>query len=129
MEDRKMLFIPENKKKIEKIKKKYKNPELSDETANKIAQLQVVDKALSVASAAAGLTTVIDLLVPDPVVGLDEAALVAITSALKFAQSQVKSHITDLANEGNTEVNVDEVNKLSGQLINAAKAVKKSRTK
>ena len=81
---RETVVIPEKKRKIEKIKKKFNNPEMSDSTATKIASLEVTNNLLKAATITAGVVTVIDLFVPDPVFGLDEAALASITGLLKL---------------------------------------------
>ena len=79
---REKVFVSEKKSKIEKVKRKYKNMSMSDETANKIVKLNTLNKILKTATGAVGLITVIDFFVPDPVLGLDEAALTALTGLL-----------------------------------------------
>ena len=87
MDNREMLAITEDKKKIEKIKKRYKNLSMSDETASKIGKLEIANKVLS--------------------------AAMAISGALTFAKNRVDNHIDELAKSGDTRLQADEVNKLS----------------
>lgn len=124
---RETVFIKEDKKKIEKVKRKYKNMTMSDETAKKIVRLDTLNSILKTATASVGLVTVIDFFVPDPVLGLDEAALTAITGLLGYASSVVNNKIDDIATSNNAELKMEEITKLSGQLSDVASKVKKSR--
>ena len=124
MENRDLLVVSVDRKKIEKIKKKYKNMSMSDDAAAKIQKLEIVNRVLSAAVVASGIITTIDIIVPDPVFGLDEIILTAITGALKLAQKSVDKHIDELATEGTTRVNPDEVTNLSKQIIGIVKEIK-----
>ena len=124
---RETVFIKEDKKKIEKVKRKYKNMTMSDETAKKIVRLDTLNSILKTATASVGLVRVIDFFVPDPVLGLDEAALTAITGLLGYASSVVNNKIDDIATSDNAELKMEEITKLSGQLSDVASKVKKSR--
>ena len=124
---RETIFIPEKKKKIENIKNKYHNMSMSDSAASKIASLEATNNILRTATALAGVVTVIDFFVPDPVLGLDEAALTAITGLLGYASSVVNNKIDDIATSDNAELKMEEITKLSGQLSDVASKVKKSR--
>ena len=121
---REAVYVKEKKNKIDKIKKKYNNMYMSDETAAKIVRLDVANNVLKAATAAVGIVTVIDLFVADPVFGLDEVGLGAITGLLGYASSLVDNKIEKIANEEDASVQMDEVTKLSEQISNAAKAVK-----
>lgn len=125
---RETVVIPEKKRKIEKIKKKFSNPEMSDSTATKIASLEVTNSLLKAATITAGIITTIDVFTPDPVFGLDEAALASITGLLKYSSTLVENKIEDLANSDDTSIKMDEVTKLTEQLSNAASNVKRSRS-
>ena len=125
---RETLVIPEKKTKIERIKKKFNNPEMSDSTATKIASLEVTNSLLKAATITAGIITTIDVFTPDPVFGLDEAALASITGLLKYSSTLVENKIEDLANSDDTSIKMDEVTKLTEQLSNAASNVKRSRS-
>lgn len=122
-----MIVIEEDKKKIEKIKKKYKNLAMDDATASKINKLEITNKLLNSAMVLAGFATVIDFVIPDPILGLDEATLVAITTALKIVRIKIKKHINDLAISGETEIKQEDVVDLSKKLINIAENVKSNR--
>lgn len=126
---RSYICVGDDEKKIARIKKKYKNMEMSNETAGKIKKLEVANKILSAAMVASGIVTAIDLIVPDPVFGLDEAALTALTTGLATAKSTVKSHIDNLALEGSTEIQAEEVNKLTKAFTEVAKSVKSKKDK
>lgn len=129
MENRTTLIIPEKKKKIENIKKKYKNMQMSDTTAEKIEKLDITNKILKTATLAAGVITVIDIFTPDPVFMLDEAALAAITGLLKTSSTIVENKISELAKQGETSTSISEINEITNQIKNVKNAVKKSRNK
>ena len=124
---RETVFIKEDKKKIEKVKRKYKNMTMSDETAKKIVRLDTLNNILKTATGAVGLITVIDFFVPDPVLGLDEAALTALTGLLGYTSSVVNNKIDDIATSDNTKLKMEEITKLTGQLTDVASKVKNSR--
>ena len=126
---RETVMLKEKKSKVEKIREKYKNPNLSEADANKIARLETTNKILNGATAIAGVITVIDLFVPDPCFGLDEAALAALTGLLGGASAFVDNKIDKIAKEANADIQMEEVNKLSGQIADAAKKAKDSRAR
>lgn len=129
MMSRETVMIKEKKSVVDKIRKKYNNPNLSEKDAKKIATLEATNKVLVGASAAAGVVTVIDLFVPDPVLGLDEAALVALTTLLGSASAFVNNKIDKIAKEENSDIQMEEIAKLSGQLTDAASKAKASRAR
>lgn len=126
---REAVFVPEKKKKIENIKSKYNNMSMSDSAASKIVSLEVTNNILKAATAAAGVITVIDFFVPDPVLGLDEAALTAITGVLGYASKMVDNKIDAIVESGNASLEMNEITKLTEQVSNAAKSIKSSRSK
>lgn len=123
MDKENLVVVSEQQNKIEKIKRKYNNMSMSDATASKIQKLEIANGVLSAAMVASGVITTIDLIVPDPVFGLDEIALTAITGALTFAQKSVDKHIDELAKEGNTRVKAEEVSSLSNQIVNIVQGI------
>ena len=100
--------------------------EMSDDTAKKIRNLEVVNNVLLVATGIAGVGTAISWLpLPDDLAGcfIDEAVFTGATVLLTSASAIVKNKINDLAETGTTEVKMDEVTKLSGELSNVARTV------
>ena len=114
-------------KEIEKIKTKYNNLNMSNETAYKIQKLERVNKALVAATTICGIITVIDFIVPDPVLFVDEAVLTGITSLLGTASGIVNKNIKSLVNNENTDFTMQDVQKLTNQ-INSIKNVQKEKT-
>ena len=119
------VIIPEKKKKIEKVKAKYKNMSMSDETAMKIVRLNTINSVLKTATGTVGLITVIDFFIPDPVFGLDEAALTAITTLLGYSSSLVDNKIDKIAASDDAELKMEEINNLANKLSDVAGKVKK----
>ena len=126
---REVVFVKAKKDKIENIKKRYNNMEMSDETAAKLVRLDTVNGVLKAATGAVGLVTVVDLFVPDPVFGLDEAALLSLTGLLKYSSSVVSNKMEEIANSGNASLEMDEIGKLTGQLTDVVGKVRGSRGK
>lgn len=119
------VMIPEKKKKIEKVKAKYKNMSMSDETAMKIVRLNTLNSILKAATGVVGLVTVIDYFVPDPILGLDEAALTAITGLLGYSSSLVNNKIDSIAASDDAELKMEEINNLTNKLTDVAGKIKK----
>lgn len=119
------VMISENKKKIEIVKNKYKNMSMSDETAMKIVRLNTLNSVLKAATGVVGLVTVIDYFIPDPVLGLDEAALTAITTLLGYSSSLVDNKIDKIAASDDAELKMEEINNLANKLTDVAGKVKK----
>ena len=129
LDKREALIIPEKKEKIEKIKAKYNNMQMSNDVALKINRYEVANKILKAATAAVGVVTVIDLFVTDPIAGLDEAALATITGLLGYSTTLVNNKIEDLAKTGSAQVQVEEINKLTEQIGTVANKVKQRKHK
>jgi len=125
--NREAVFVTEDKKKIEKIKKKYKNMEMSNDAALKISRLEATNKILKAAATGVGIITVIDFFVPDPVLGLDEIALTSLTGLFSYASKVVDNKIDALAKDEDSSIQIDEVTKLGSQLKITFDNVQKSR--
>lgn len=121
---RKTVIVPEKKEVINKIKEKYNNAEMTDQTALKIASLETTNKILSAAKTVSFVAFVIDLVVPDPVIGVDEAVLGVIWQATKTANKIVNNKIDDLAKNGTAEMQTEEALKLADSLKSVADCVK-----
>ena len=126
--ERVTVIVPEKKEKIEKLRQKYNNPNLSTADAIKIQTLEVVNKILSAAAGIAGVAFVIDLIIPDPVIGIDEAALGFITTATTSANVIVQNKINAIANSQDASLKGEEVQKLASQISAALTAVKSNRS-
>lgn len=120
------VMIPEKKKRIEKVKAKYKNMSMSDDAAMKIVRLNTLNNVLKAATGVVGLVTVIDYFVPDPLLGLDEAALTAITGLLGYSSSLVNNKIDSIAASDDAELKMEEINNLTNKLTDVAGKVKKT---
>lgn len=126
---REAVVIPEKKEKLERLKARYNNLEMSDKTAQNIRKLEVVRGTLKLATVAVGCAAAIDLIVPDPIFGFDEAVLTAATGLLGFGVSMVSSKIDDLAATEKTGVSMDEVENLTNKISTMASAVSAAKNK
>lgn len=110
------------------IKDKYNKPQMSEETAKKIYQLEIAHKLFIAGTFVVGAITIVDIFTPDPLFMLDEAALAAITGFLKSASSFAKKKIALLVETDNAEISSKEVEEISKDVTNVAKNIKRSRT-
>lgn len=119
------IVITESKKKIDKIKKKYKNLEMDDQSAQTILNLEITNNVLKTATVLVGIITTIDLIVPDPVFGLDEIALSSITTLLGTATKIVGSKIENIINLEDSQLKEEELVELSTDIYKVAKNISK----
>lgn len=126
---RKTVIIPEKKEVINNIREKYNNLEMAEGTALKIASLEATNEILAKSVKIAGVAFVIDLIVPDPVIGIDEALLGAITAATKTANVIITNKIGELATMGTTEMKVEEITRLATSIKNVADLGKSAKKK
>lgn len=124
---REAIIVPEKREKIERIKRKYENMSMSDDTAKKIRALEITNNVLATATAAIGILTVVNYIVPDPIPGVDEAIMTGVTALLGSATSIVNNKIKDLAATGTTDVKMEEVTKLSEQMGKVARDIAEKR--
>lgn len=124
---REAVVVPEKKEKINRIKEKYGNLEMSDKTAQKIRSLEITRGVLKLATVGLGIAATIDLIVPDPVLGVDEAVLTAATGLLGFGVNMVSNKINDLATTEKTGVSMKEVEDLTDKLSTMAQVVANKR--
>ena len=124
-EERHMLVVPEKQERIEKIEKAY---EEMTKTDNKKKILEALGKGLKAATTIVGIITVIDWIVPDPVLGLDEIALTALTTLLGSATTIVDNKIAQLDQTGEVDVSMTEVQTLAKQIGDAKNKILASRS-
>lgn len=125
-EKRHMLVVPEKQKRIEKIEQEYEVMK-NDPNAAKLKTLQTAGKALKIATTAVGVITIIDWVVPDPVLGIDEIGLTALTTLLGTASTIVNNKIAQLESTGEVNMSMEEVQKLAKQVGDARTKVSASR--
>ena len=127
--ERTMVVVPEKKERIEKIRAKYNNYKMDEKTAGKVYSLEILNKVLVGATVAAGVATAVDIVIPDPILGLDEAALAALTGLLKYSSSLVENKIGMLAASEDADLKMKEADALAKEMKKAAKAISSSRKK
>ena len=126
-EERETVLVPvepKDKKKLDAIRRRYNNAQMDDQTARKIKRLEVTNNILKVATGLVGVAAVVDWIILDPVPGVDEAVLTGATALLGLGSSIVSNKIDDLANNGTTDVKIQEVQDISAGMIDVAKKTK-----
>jgi len=130
--ERQAVYVNEKKEKIEKIRKKYENMNLSDNAALKINNLEVTNNILKTATAIVGLVTVINWFVPDAIPFIDETILTGLTALLGSSSKIIENNIESLNKNGSSEVKMEEIQKIAGQanqILNNIKQNKANITK
>ena len=117
-ENRHMLVVPEKQETIQKMDQQYQAMK-KDPNAAKVKSLEAAGKALKIATAAIGVITVIDWIVPDPVLGIDEIGLTALTTLLGTASTIVANKTAQLEATGEVNMSMEEVQKLAQQVGDA----------
>jgi hypothetical protein len=117
-EDRHMLVVPEKQETIQKMDQQYQTMK-NDPNAAKVKSLEAAGKALKIATAAVGVITVIDWIVPDPVLGIDEIGLTALTTLLGTASTIVNNKKAQLEATGEVNMSMEEVQTLAKQVGDA----------
>ena len=117
-ENRHMLVVPEKQETIQKMDQQYQAMK-NDPNAAKVKSLEAAGKALKIATAAIGVITVIDWIVPDPVLGIDEIGLTALTTLLGTATTMVNNKKAQLEATGEVNMSMEEVQTLAKQVGDA----------
>ena len=117
---RETIYINEEKRKIEKIKEKYNNMNLSDDTAKQINSLEITNNILKSATILAGIATIINYFIPDPVPLMDEAIMTGLTGLLKTSSTIVENKIDKLSKTGDAKIQMSEIENLTKQMKNLA---------
>ena len=123
------IVIPETKEKLNRIREKFNNMNMSDDVANKVQRFEVASNVLKIATALIGITTAIDFFVPDGIPFIDEALLTTLTAALATASKIVNNKINDLVTKGKTSLSPDDVIALGSQLGKMKRSKKKDEPK
>ena len=126
---REAVYINEEKRKIEKIKTKYNNMNLDDNTAKKINNLEITNSILKSATIIAGIATIINYFIPDPIPLMDEAVMTGLTGLLKTSSTIVENKIDKLAKTGNAKIQIDEIETLTKQIKKIANEINNKKIK
>lgn len=126
---REAVYINEEKRKIEKIKTKYNNMNLDDNTAKKINNLEITNNILKSATIIAGIATIINYFIPDPIPLMDEAVMTGLTGLLKTSSTIVENKIDKLAKNGDAKIQMDEIETLTKQIKKIANEINNKKIK
>ena len=72
-----------------------------------------------------GIIAAIDIIIPDPIFGLDEAALLSLTALFETCNVIVANKINELDKYGKTKYNQQEVVEIANKIKNVKTNVKK----
>lgn len=110
---------------LDEIRKKYNSPDMSDDVATKISKLDNTASELVMLTKVIGIICIIDLILPDPILGLDEITLVVITSILGSVATIMNNKIQDLVIEGRAKLELKDVEKIAKDALKAKRSKKK----
>ena len=117
------------KEKKKKIKEKYNNMNLSDDTAKQINSLEITNNILKSATILAGIATIINYFIPDPVPLMDEAIMTGLTGLLKTSSTIVENKIDKLSKTGDAKIQMSEIENLTKQMKNLAYQINNQKQK
>ncbi len=131
--ERKILRKEVSKDVLNKIKEKYDALEMTDEAAKKVYSLEITSKTLKKVTQALGVITTIDLVIIDPVFGIDEAILIGLTSILGIAYKYVKGSVDSVIETGSMkDIDKEDLESIAytcANMINSSKNKTKVKTK
>ena len=110
---------------LDEIKKKYNSPEMIDEVASKIGKLDNTASELVMLTRIIGIICIVDLILPDPILGLDEITLVIITSIIGSVATIMNNKIQDLVVEGRAKLKLEDVEMIAKDALKAKNSKKK----
>ena len=126
---RKAVVVPEKQERLDKIKEKYNNMEMSDDTAKKIRRFEITNGILKAATVAASLYTVLDWASLDNTPAVDEMIETGVSGLLGYGSVVCENKIDELAKTGEASIDMDEVVELTNQLTKAASSYKAAKSR
>ena len=102
---------------------------LDDNTAKKINNLEITNSILKSATIIAGIATIINYFIPDPIPLMDEAVMTGLTGLLKTSSTIVENKIDKLAKTGNAKIQIEEIETLTKQIKKIANEINNQKIK
>ena len=94
----------------------------------KIYDLEQINRVFYVLTNIVGIITIIDLIIPDPLFGIDEVALASLTSLFGLITALINRNIERLKKEGKFTLEIQDINDIGREVKNTKENISKSRS-
>ena len=101
----------------------------NEKLRQKIRDLEQINQVLYIFTNVVGVITIIDLIVPDPLFGIDEVALASLTTLLGLITALINRNIERLKKEGKFTLKISDINDIGREVKNTKENISKSRSK
>ena len=99
----------------------------NEKLRHKINELEQINKVLSIFTNIVGVITIIDLIIPDPLFGIDEIALASLTTLLGVIGALINRNIERLKREGKFTLKISDINDIGREVKNTKDSIARSR--
>lgn len=99
----------------------------NEKLRQKINELEQINKVLSIFTNIVGVITIIDLIIPDPLFGIDEIALASLTTLLGVIGALINRNIERLKREGKFTLKISDINDIGRGVKNTKESIARSR--
>jgi len=117
---RKMLVVPEKKEVIERMGKRYEYLHNNEKTYGRTHSIEILNKILNTAAKDTGFSSSVNIVVPDPSVGISELAMSSLPGLLKCSSVVVENGYEEMANSRDVHERMAEVDIIAQQMKNAS---------
>ncbi len=92
---------------------------------NKLKRIRLFKNIFTIATIIVGIITIIDFIIPDPILFIDEALLASITGLLTILTSTLDDKEKEILNGNKTNIKQEEVSKIAGAVGDVTKNIKR----
>ncbi len=100
----------------------------NDKLRQKIYDLEQINRVFYMLTNIVGIITIIDLIIPDPLFGIDEVALASLTSLFGLITALININIERLKKEGKFTLKIQDINDIGREVKNTKENISKSRS-
>ena len=101
----------------------------NDKLRQKIYDLEQINRVFYMLTNIVGIITIIDLIIPDPLFGIDEVALASLTSLFGLITALINRNIERLKKECKFTLKIQDINDIGREVKNTKENISKSRSK
>ena len=100
----------------------------NEKLRQKIYDLEQINRVFYMLTNIVGIITIIDLIIPDPLFGIDEVALASLTSLFGLITALINRNIERLKKEGKFTLKIQDINDIGREVKNTKENISKSRS-
>ena len=118
-----MVVVPEQKKVISRIKKRYDYLLNNEKTSGRIFSININNRVLSTAAKDVGFSPTVNIAVPVVEEGINDLAMNSLPTLLKCSSKVVENKNKEIADSMDVHLRMDQVEILVEQMQNASQSV------